>query len=149
MIHQCSTVEDARVARGAGLGRDGVTSMHDATEGGVLGALHEMSSASGHALEVDLARIPVTEAAARTCEVFGLDPLATMGEGALLMTCRKDVVPALERLLNGVKIPITEIGKVKTGEGLTVRRGERTTRFAPSRDRYWRAYSSFSRRGRA
>jgi hydrogenase expression/formation protein HypE len=38
MIRLCTTVKDARAARKIGTGDDGISSMHDATEGGVLGA---------------------------------------------------------------------------------------------------------------
>ncbi len=148
-IHSCSTVEDARAARLVGLGRDGVTAMHDATEGGILGALDEMASASHRALEVDPSSIPVPEEVARVCALFGLDPLRTMGEGALLITCHPGRVEELERRVSRAGCPLTEIGHVREGEGLWLSRpGRRSLRLSPASDRYWAAYAKGARRGR-
>lgn len=147
LINLCTTVEDARVARGAGLGATGVTAMHDATEGGVLGALDEMAEASRKAFEVDAGRVPVSPEAAAVCKIFRMDPLATMGEGALLITCRPERVDELKRRLKRSGVGACEIGVVKQGEGLSVGRGARSRRFRPGRDRYWAAYENAMRQG--
>ena len=141
MLRLCSTVKDARAARRVGLGRGGVTSMHDATEGGVLGALDEMASASRKKFVVDPLEVPVSHEAESVCAAFGLDPLRTMGEGALLVTCSPDVVRPLRRELSGGGIPSREIGVVEEGRGLllSARHGP-PARFRPAQDRYWRAY---------
>ncbi len=132
----CTTVEDARAARRVGLGGGAVSSMHDATEGGILGALDEMSQASGKAFQVEAERIPVTEEARAVCGAFGLDPLRTMGEGALLITCAGEKVQQLKRLTGA-----TELGRVKRGAGLWLAGGGRPPRaFRPGRDRFWAAY---------
>lgn len=140
LLGSCSTVSDARAARGAGL-RTAVTSMHDATEGGVLGALDEMAAASGKAFEVDAGRIPVLQEVADVCAAFGVDPLRTMGEGALLITCRPRGVKRLEESLSKSGVSATAIGRVSSGEGLWVSRGgERARRFGEAPDAYWAAY---------
>ena len=140
MIRLCSTVEDSRRARTVGLGRGGITSMHDATEGGVLGALEEMSAASGTRFEVEPEEIPVSAEASGVCAAFGLDPLRTMGEGALLVTCDQGVAGELDRRMYREGLPITLIGKVVAGSGLVVRKAGTARRFRPSPDRYWQAY---------
>ena len=147
LIDLCTTVEDARGARRAGLGGRGVTSMHDATEGGVLGALGEMAGASRKAFVVDAAQIPVSREAGAVCGAFRLDPLATMGEGALLLTCRPEGVEGVRRALEKSGVPVSEIGAVERGEGLTVTRGGKPRRFAPGQDRYWAAYGDATRKG--
>ncbi len=146
-IRFCSTVEDARAARRVGLGRDAVTAMHDATEGGILGALDEMAYASRHAFEVDPSTIPVPDEVAKVCSLFGLDPLRTMGEGALLITCHPGQVDELRRKVTKAGYPLTEIGRVKEGEGLWLSRpGSRNLKFSPVPDRYWAAYAKGTRR---
>lgn len=136
----CTTVNDARTARRIGLG-DGVTSMHDATEGGVLGGLDEMASASAKAFEVDLSRIPVSTESELVCGAFGLDPLNTMSEGALLMTCRPEKVSNLEKVMSKAQIQVSVIGSVKGGSGLRLKEGDgRRRTFKPAADRYWLAY---------
>ncbi len=148
-IRACTTVDDARVAKRVGLGKDALTSMHDATEGGVLGALHEMALASRRSFEVDPVRIPVPFEAREVCRVFGLDPLRTMGEGALLLTCRRGVVDEVLRGMARAGLPVTQIGNVKDGSGLWLAsRGLRRQRFEPAPDGYWAAYDRATRRSR-
>ena len=118
MVRLCTTVRDAQAAREAGLGSEGVSSMHDATDGGVLGALDEMASASRKRFVVDPAEIPVSETAGSVCRCFGLDPLRTMGEGALLLTCSPGEVGGLRRAMSRAGIPVKEIGVVAAGAGV-------------------------------
>jgi hydrogenase expression/formation protein HypE len=148
LLGGCSTVEDARAARKAGLGKGKVSSMHDATEGGVLGALEEMASASGKAFEVELERIPRTAEATRVCRAFGLDPLKTMGEGALMITCSPEKVEEVEKMVSREGVPVARIGKVKKGDGLGLRSKDgRMRKFEPGPDRYWEAFELATRRG--
>lgn len=148
MVNLCTAVADARAARKAGLGKTGVTSMHDATEGGVLGALDEMATAASKRFEVDVREIPVSREAAAICSAFGLDPLVTMGEGALLITCRPQCAPELERLLQGEGIDTRRIGVVRQGAGLTVADGSgRSRRYRAGLDPYWAAYEAGESRG--
>ena len=141
LLHLCTTVEDARTATRVGIGRNGVTSMHDATEGGVLGGLAEMAVASARRFEVDLAKVPVSTEAMKVCAAFGLDPLATMGEGALLLTCRPEKVPELGRKMTRAGIPVSQIGIVKKeGHGLRLYRDGFATAYRPRPDGYWAAY---------
>lgn len=146
MVKLCSTVRDAQTARKVGLGESGVSSMHDATEGGVLGALEEMASASKKLFVVEVDRIPVSRAAKGVCTAFGLDPLATMGEGALLITCSPGRLPELQKTMRRAGIPLAEIGKVLEGGGLRLRGRDATKRFVPTPDGYWAAYEASVRR---
>ena len=147
MIELCSTVADARTARKVGVGSGGVTAMHDSTEGGVLGALDEMASASGKAFVVDPSEIPVADAAAEVCALFGLDPLMTMGEGALVVTCDPGSAAELEQALSREGIPAKAVGTVREGKGLMLSEpGKRRHRYTPRPDGYWRAYSRGVRR---
>ena len=141
MVRLCTTVKDARAARKVGIGKDGVTSMHDATEGGVLGALEEMASASGKAFDVDLGSVPRSREADEICAAFGIDPLTTMGEGSLLFTCRPAKAKELEKTMSSEGIPVAEIGRVEKGNGLLLRDYHgRPRRFKPRPDGYWSAY---------
>jgi len=140
-VKLCSTVADARAAREVGTGPRGISSMHDATEGGVLGALLEMAIASKKRFVVHPDGIPVPPESRAVCEAFGLDPLKTMGEGALLITCLPEKVPTLRRALSRSGVQSAEIGSVGRGEGLvmTDSHGHRRV-FTPGGDSYWDAY---------
>jgi len=141
MIRMCSTVKDAMAASSAGLGPEGVTSMHDATEGGVLGALEEMSRASRRRFEVDLDAIHVPAEVRRVCAAYEIDPLTSLGEGALLITCSPAAKVKVTRALSKEGIGSQAVGTVKAGSGLWLREsGRAPKRFRPAKDEYWQAY---------
>jgi hydrogenase maturation factor len=142
LVKSCSTVADALTAARIGLGRDGITSMHDATEGGVLGGLDEMASASGTAFHVDERKIYVSEEVGAVCGAFGLDPLGSLSEGTLLVTCNPERLEDLRQEFYGSGIPIRKVGSVRDGAGLWVTRGSgRPKRIKPKADGYWAAYN--------
>ncbi len=150
MLRDCSTVRDALTAASIGL-HDKVTSMHDATEGGVLGGLGELSSACGLPVVVELERIQVSEEAVAVCGAFGLDPLTTTSEGTLLITCRPDAAEELAATLAKTGIGCHEVGRVgsrRQGLGLWVSsRGSKPRPLVSEPDGYWNAYSDAMRRG--
>jgi len=139
----CTTVRDALIASSVGIGAEGVTSMHDATEGGVLGGLSEMAHASGNAFLVHEELIHVSEEARLTCLAFAIDPLVSLSEGTLLLTCREGRVGEVRRKLRRNGIPAFAIGKVAgRGSGLwSARKRGKVARLLPKRDRYWVAYA--------
>ncbi|MCC7358323.1 MAG: AIR synthase family protein [Anaerolineales bacterium] len=106
-----SVLRDAQIAAAAGA----VTAMHDPTEGGLLSALWELAEASGHTLLVDPASVPVPPLAARVCAALGLDPLATIASGALLLTAAPGDAPAIRAALGAAGILCAHIGAVRAG----------------------------------
>jgi hydrogenase expression/formation protein HypE len=143
----CSTVVDARIARSVGLGAGGVSSMHDATEGGILGALQEMAIASRKRFVVRPSLVPVTPETRAVCGAFGLDPLRTMGEGSMLITCDEGAMSRLRRALRNSGIETAEIGSVGQGKGLYAKQPDGSEKkVRTSEDPYWRAYADAVRR---
>ena len=144
----CSTVIDS-LAAVQGVGGREVTSMHDATEGGVLGALHEHAAASGKNFLVDARRIYVSEESVRVCSLFRIDPLLSLSGGTLIITCRPASVGGLRARLRRAGVMSFDIGRVgerSRGE-LVVSDGDRRRRFTPTgRDPYWDAYERAVRR---
>ena len=76
---------------------DGVSAMHDVTEGGLATALEELSIAGGHRIRIETDRIPVYPETEKICGLLKLDPLGLIGSGSLLICCRKGACDALER----------------------------------------------------
>lgn len=145
LVEDCSTVADARSASRVGLRGLGVTSMHDATEGGVLGALGEMARAAGKRFVVEKDLINVSEEAGAVCSAFGLDPLRSLSEGTLIITCNHASLGALKDELSRSGVRAAAIGRVErgpaslqTGDGRQVK---------PGRDEYWAAYARAKRKG--
>lgn len=103
-----SIVSAARIAGATGH----VTAMHDATEGGLAGALEELALASNTGITVDAARVTVLPETQKVCDALDLDPWGLIASGALLITNRpagtQDIITALSD--NG--IPASVIGAV-------------------------------------
>lgn len=141
MVWKATTVSDATEASKAGLGPRGVTSMHDATEGGILGALGEMARASQHSFEISEESLPVPREVQEVCHAFGINPLVTMGEGALVITCDPGRVKAVMEKLTRAGIDSRQVGRVGEGSGLRLRRQDGQIRRPKlGRDPYWAAY---------
>jgi len=106
-----SILREARIALDTGT----VNAMHDPTEGGLAGALWELSDASDTCLHIDLDAVPVSQLAHRVCREFQLNPLAAISSGALLLSVpdndHQDIVDALRHQ----HIPCAAIGRVRSG----------------------------------
>ncbi len=91
----------------------GVTAMHDVTEGGVLGAVYEMMSASGKGAIILNENIPISEVQQAVCKVFNLDMRYCIGAGSMIITCSPHVTESVIERLANQNIDCTEIGLVK------------------------------------
>ncbi len=139
----CSTVEDATVAASVGL-RSAVTSMHDATEGGVYGALYELAQSSRRTLKVDRERMLLSDVSERVCGMFGLDPMLTISEGTLIITCRPQASPEVVRRLSVKGIAAAVVGRAgqrARARLLVSSRGATGEYVPPKHDPYWAAYA--------
>jgi len=144
LASQVSVVADCRAALRVGVRERGVSAMHDATEGGIIGGLVELAQACGHDLRIDGNRIPLAAEVRVACELFGVDPWTTLAEGALLLAVKPPFVAAALASLAEDSIVAAEIGEVVRGSGrlwLTGADGTVTTLDAPPADPYWDAYS--------
>jgi hydrogenase maturation factor len=118
-ISQLSAVPEAAVAA-----KSGVSAMHDASQGGIFGALWEMAEASGVGLEIDLKKIPVRQETIEICEFFDINPYKLMSQGAMLMAAEDG--SALVRALEAEGIPATVIGRATdSNDRILVCDGER------------------------
>ncbi|HET9326305.1 MAG TPA: AIR synthase family protein [Candidatus Eisenbacteria bacterium] len=150
LLEQVSVVEDCRALIHVGVRDRGVTCLHDATEGGVLGGLVELARASGNELRVEKSKIPLSQEARAACEVFGIDPYWTLSEGTLLATVRPAHVADALASLSEAGIVVADIGEV-IGKGgklwLTEFDGGVRPLSIPESDPYWAAYGRAVREG--
>ena len=75
------------VAEGLYAARHGAHAMHDVTEGGILGALWEMSAASGMGIEFDRELIPVHPITKKLGEYYNIDVYKLISSGSMLIAC--------------------------------------------------------------
>ncbi len=136
-----STVNESLAAASFGLRKNGVTSMHDATEGGVLGALYEVAEASGKGITVNAEKVPVNSEVREICGLFGMRPLHSISEGSLIMTVRRDRCEDLLSMLKSRRIKATEVGSITAaGMGKRVVTAGRTDELIPpGKDDFWKA----------
>lgn len=132
-FYDMSPVEDALVASAAGP----VTAMHDATEGGIYGGLHEIARAGGVRIDVERDAIPVMEGVPETCAAFDIDPWISISEGTLLLTVEEEGAEDVLDALEGEGIPAAIVGETSEGEGVHFD-GEAVER--PERDPFWAAF---------
>lgn len=100
-----SVINDGLIAAGVG-----VSAMHDITEGGLLGACHEICEASGVGMELWEGKLPVLPETLAVCEAFKIDPLGLISSGSMLITSPVGV--KVTDALKSHGIPATIIGKV-------------------------------------
>ena len=91
----------------------GVYTMHDLHQGGIFGALWELSRQIGVGLNVDLKKIPILQETVEICECLGINPYQLISGGALLMVTT-DGEALLEELADH-GIPAARIGTTNAG----------------------------------
>ncbi len=90
--------------------------LRDATRGGVASALNELAQASGVAMVVREAAVPVRPPVAGACEILGIDPMYVANEGVLVAFVAPEAADdALAALASAPGCEAAaEIGEVKT-----------------------------------
>lgn len=147
-LGKVSTVTDSLTATSVGLHQRGITAMHDATEGGVLAAAIELATASGHGAELDLVSIPISEETDAICKLFHIDPLLSLSEGSLLISCKKSRSESVISKLRAANISSTIIGQLTKSRRVQGFNGKRVSKLHyPKFDPYWKAYWTATKKG--
>lgn len=137
-VYAMTVVKDALLAAATG----GVHAMHDATEGGVLRGLWEIAQASGVGMFIRASDIFLAPGAGEVLSAFGLDPLSSISEGTLLLTCEAAAAPALLDTFALAGIAAAAIGEVTRPEKgciLSTPEGEKPFT-APPEDKFWEVF---------
>jgi hydrogenase expression/formation protein HypE len=94
----------------------GLRCMRDATRGGIASVLNELARASGVAMIVREAAVPVHPAVAGAAEILGIDPMYVANEGKLVAFVAPDAADAALAALRSVEgsEQAAEIGEVRT-----------------------------------
>lgn len=138
-LKEMTVVKDALVAKSCG----GVTAMHDATEGGVIGGLFEMVSASDVGMVVDERRFVYPKEVKLVMEFLDIDPVEAISEGTLIITASLDKADDIVKALAKEDIPSSIIGEVLPREnGRIIIRLDETEEplRIPKQDPFWPAF---------
>jgi hydrogenase maturation factor len=113
-LRRVSVVKDALQLSGYGL----ASSMHDPTEGGILGGVSEMAHASKVRIVVREDAIPVSRETKLITKALGVDPLRLLGSGSLLATVPENLEAEAIEALREVGVEARVIGRVlRAGPG--------------------------------
>ncbi len=134
-LDDLDAVRDARTAVDAGA----VTAMHDVTEGGLLGALHEMAAGAGVKFAIDRASVPADSDVETLCETLGMDRWRATSSGSLLIAVDPDSTASVVEALRARGTTAAVIGRVDEGSGVVVD-GESTE--PPAGDASWPVYEA-------
>jgi len=131
-----SVVKDALTAFKTG----GVSAMHDPTEGGVAGGLHELADAAKVGLRVYEEKILISEETRKICAHFGIDPLQLISSGSLLITAKEEKKEEIVSRLSQNGIHASIIGEVvepALGRKLVTTAGDKIELVRPISDHLW------------
>ncbi|MEM2419568.1 MAG: AIR synthase family protein [Candidatus Bathyarchaeia archaeon] len=106
-FERISVVKEAILAYRTG----GVNAMHDPTEGGVLGGVHEMADASNIGVKIFEEKIPVAKETFEICNFFGVDPLQLISSGALLIASKPEFTEKIVEELGKNEVEASVIGE--------------------------------------
>jgi hydrogenase expression/formation protein HypE len=129
---QISVVKEGILA-----GELGVNSMHDVTEGGILGAAWEVAESSNTGVEIYLEKIPVLHETRQICKVFNLDPYRLISSGSMIITCSNG--NELVEQLNNAGIAAAVIGKIIEKERIIIEAGIKRELEPPGPDELFKA----------
>lgn len=132
-------VKDISVVKeGILAGSIGVNSMHDATEGGILGALWELAEASGVGIEVYGDSINIRRETLEICRALSIDPMKLISSGVMVMTIPEDKKGLLIDAFHGEGIELTEVGKITDKERVLIKNGEKLKLLPPDADELYK-----------
>lgn len=127
LINKISVLEEGKIG-----GKFGVNSMHDITEGGLLGGLYEVAMASNKGFRIYKDKIPVSDITKKVCEEFKIDPLRLISSGSMLITTKNG--GELIKKLKAKGIEASIIGEICEQGGILVDKGNEINVEPPKRD---------------
>lgn len=127
LINRISVLEEGKIG-----GELAVNSMHDITEGGLLGGLFEVAMASDKGFIIYNDKIPMLDVTKKVCDEFKIDPLRLISSGSMLITTSngREVIKKLNQ--HGIEASI--IGKIIEKGGILVDRNQEIIVEPPKRD---------------
>ena len=141
-FYQTSVLKEAQLAKEILKPKSELKAMHDATEGGILGAIHEMAQASGCGFLIDNDKLPAGNAQKAITDLFEIDHRFCVGAGAMIIAAKQGTEEKLITHLNKNSIKATIVGSMtekKEGYKL-IENGEVVDFIYNGVDPYWGAF---------
>lgn len=132
-------IKDISVVReGVLAGHIGVSSMHDATEGGILGALWELAEASETGIEIYQDNINIKAETVEICKELSIDPMKLISSGVMTMTVSEDKKDLLLRAFKRGGLELTEVGRIIDKERVIIKDGKKRQLLPPDVDELYK-----------
>lgn len=113
-----------------------VTSMHDVTEGGVLGGCYEVAECSNVGITIDLESIPVLDCTKEICKWANISPYRLISSGCMLMTTPKG--NECKAWLQEKGVQATIIGKITSSNKIVREKSKEYELEAPESDELYK-----------
>lgn len=107
MMGQISVVEEGKIGV-----ESGASAMHDATEGGVLGAIHELCEASDVGCVVFENQLTLSAITQKIARHFDIDPFKLISSGTMIVAIDPEKSKAFENRLKTSNIPFSRVGQL-------------------------------------
>ena len=141
-FYQTSSLADALAAVGKNHEHKDITAMHDVTEGGVVGAIYELATASNNGALIYNDKLPINKLQKDICNLFSLDPRNCIGAGSMIITCKKGTENEVIQRLAQENIACTAVGEiVEKVKGIKcITNGKANEVIYQQNDPYWAAF---------
>jgi hydrogenase expression/formation protein HypE len=133
-----SVVKDAIIAFRTGA----VHAMHDPTEGGLAGGVHEMADAANLGVRILEEKIHIEPETAKICDFFRIDPFQLIASGSLLIAVEGDSADKVLKALDRNSVKASVIGEFVLSPKqrlITHRNGKVEILARPVTDHLWQA----------
>lgn len=126
------------VKEGILCGEIGVNSMHDVTEGGLLGAIWEVCEASKTGCNVYRDKIAIADETKEICNYLNIDPLKLISSGSMLITVSPEKESKVVEKLMENNILATTIGEITENEKFLIDKEEKIEIEPPESDELYK-----------
>jgi hydrogenase expression/formation protein HypE len=116
----------------------GVSSMHDVTEGGILGAVWELCDGSNKGAIIKFESIPIHPVTKKICEHYKINPLRLISSGTMLMTASRENSKLLLEAFDKANIQASIIGEITEKDVYLEKRGRLTYVTPPDSDELYK-----------
>ncbi len=115
----------------------GATAMHDATEGGILGAVWELAECSEKGVTVYADQIPIQDVTKMVCQEAQIEPLQLISSGTMVIAAYDGA--ALVDKLQAAGVAAAVIGKITQKEKIIIQNGTSKPLEQPKSDALYQA----------
>lgn len=133
MVKDISVVKEGIIA-----GKIGVSSMHDVTEGGILGAIWEICEASKVGCNIYKNRISIAQETKDICKFLEINPLKLISSGTMLITINPDKEERLIKSLDESGISASVIGEITEDKRILIDNDKKIELAPPESDELYK-----------